>query len=434
MRQVVFLCFLLIESFWCHENGPHSEILQWWKDISVQRPIDCHLENSCSKSASITTRKCREWEPSNHVIKHGKIINGQLQGLVDITFGLKPKKGGKSSICLDVQPFFGERILHLSATFKNGLLQGPAKIKTDHGKTYMSDFANGRPCGIVRVWNDKSELVEVFHSATVSMKWSLEKSKYLLFQGLPTEKSLMVPLNVSELIYAGHLHPTVKTLYEVESVNVMIGRNNCILHPDWKSSRKMSWDLYMPEGLKMPHFAAEKDLCEQLNLKNIGDAKKQYLEVHDFLTKTKSEHGLIKVLNYLKPVESPVDHEKVKLPFMSKVEVIDDKTAKMSIWNGPVQSWTADFSSRDENGALHGYCGFSIGDRFFNKTGYYGQLKWSIESFSGRFIHGQLDGVVLMNTWFGGKIFATFKNGVMHGPVASYGQFPLLDIEVVMSN
>ena len=48
-------------------------------------------------------------------------------------------------------------------------------------------------------------------------------------------------------------------------------------------------------------------------------------------------------------------------------------------------------------------------------------LQWTPFYIKGKFVHGNLEGPVRIVTTNNNIIFATFKNGVMHGPVVSYG-------------
>ena len=58
-------------------------------------------------------------------------------------------------------------------------------------------------------------------------------------------------------------------------------------------------------------------------------------------------------------------------------------------------------------------------------------LKWSLKYISGRFENGKLEGSTLLVTWRGLILYATFKNGELHGPMHSYGRKLLFDFEVL---
>ena len=57
-------------------------------------------------------------------------------------------------------------------------------------------------------------------------------------------------------------------------------------------------------------------------------------------------------------------------------------------------------------------------------------LDWSPKLISGIFNHGNLDGVVNIQTWRGQPGYLTLRNGVIHGPAYFHGQVPILDMEV----
>ena len=51
-----------------------------------------------------------------------------------------------------------------------------------------------------------------------------------------------------------------------------------------------------------------------------------------------------------------------------------------------------------------------------------------------RFHHGLLNGIVGFITWQQQFVFATFKNGIMHGPTIVYGIVPILNPTVSYSS
>ena len=102
----------------------------------------------------------------------------------------------------------------------------------------------------------------------------------------------------------------------------------------------------------------------------------------------------------------------------------------MSIWNGPITTWDIEALTIDENLQPHGACNLftsNFGLEHMNKTGKHDFLNWSIKTISGRFHHGLLNGIVGFITWQQQFVFATFKNGIMHGPTIVYGIVPILN-------
>ena len=133
-------------------------------------------------------------------------------------------------------------------------------------------------------------------------------------------------------------------------------------------------------------------------------------------------------LFYMAPETSQIEPEKVRQPFISNLVVDSAKrpTVNMSIWNGPIHTWNADYFTIDESMKLHGSAILNLPIDQFNDTGRHEFLNWSLKSISGTFNHGILNGIACMITWQGQKIWATFKDGILHGPAFQYGVVPIL--------
>ena len=156
----------------------------------------------------------------------------------------------------------------------------------------------------------------------------------------------------------------------------------------------------------------------------------EYILEEAFMKSSSSE-----VLTYLKPEESKMNPNRVKQAFMKVTSIYEQNGqfhANISHWNGDVLPWQAHVFSLDLQGQLHGSCTFVLPVEHYNSTGTHAFLNWSIKLFSGNFIHGKLNGIVILVTWNSAIIHATFKDGELHGPAFAYGRIPVLDIEVLI--
>ena len=164
-----------------------------------------------------------------------------------------------------------------------------------------------------------------------------------------------------------------------------------------------------------------------------GESGNQFFEWEQSLDNSYKKLEPYEVLSSLKPEESDVDHFKVKQKFLIIDSIYGQSTgtlfAKISHWGGASIPWKF-WGSLDGKGLLHGSCTFELPQDFYNKTGTHEFLDWSISFFSGNFHHGKLNGVVTLKTWNGGNIFATFKDGEMHGPAFGFGRIPIFDLAV----
>ena len=158
--------------------------------------------------------------------------------------------------------------------------------------------------------------------------------------------------------------------------------------------------------------------------------------MRNYLFYTGSHGGFLNLFQ-MKNETSQIEPEKVRQPFISglKIEslIIDSIytiVAKMSIWNGPEHYWNVGHLSIDEKQQPHGHCVFNLPKEHLNDTGKHEFLNWSIKSISGKFNHGKLNGIANLITWQGQKIWATFKEGILHGPAFQYGVTAILDMPV----
>ena len=178
------------------------------------------------------------------------------------------------------------------------------------------------------------------------------------------------------------------------------------------------------------HRYLEKPLCHKE-----GNLEEQFMSFEDILQEAYMKASPSEVLTYLKPEESKMDPKRVKQSFMDVKSIYEENGifyANISLWNGDVLPWQGHVFSLDLQGHLHGTCTFVLPSEHYNSTGTHDFLNWSIKLFSGNFIHGKLNGIVILVTWNAANIYATFKDGELHGPTFAYGRIPVFDIEVLI--
>ena len=86
--------------------------------------------------------------------------------------------------------------------------------------------------------------------------------------------------------------------------------------------------------------------------------------------------------------------------------------------------------SVDSEGKLHGVCVFNLIDKHINQTVTHEFFHWSFKFISGMFVHGHIEGLVLLSTWQGTDMYANIVNGVLHGPAFANLRQPVFDIWV----
>ena len=185
----------------------------------------------------------------------------------------------------------------------------------------------------------------------------------------------------------------------------------------------------------------DQPMCQFTMKKNTKNVGEQLIIWENFLENilTHINNGY-RVLRYVNPEDSEIDHLKVKDKFMTLKGIYNSHEnkifAKISHWNGKFLLWEALQISVNTNGQLHGICSFQLSIPDYNKPGTHPFLNWSLKYFSGRFVNGNLQGVGVLETAQNSVLFVTFKDGELHGPAYGHGQSPIYadDYQVCVSS
>ena len=209
----------------------------------------------------------------------------------------------------------------------------------------------------------------------------------------------------------------------------------CMLQLNWKEVEKLDYELFFYDNdtAKIP-LKKFNPLCKT-NQPNNGTPEEKFTAFIDTL---KGYGGLnaqrmYEVLKYFTPETLPLEPEKVKQTFMTNVTFTtnwDGIYAQISHFGGNSVPWLGKQVSFDTNGQLHGFCSFELVRSFYNTTGKHDFLDWSPKYFTGEFVHGKLQGLVYLKTWRGVSIYASFKDGELHGPAFALGQKFIYNHEV----
>ena len=344
-------------------------------------------------------------------------------------------------------------VTELVGTFKNGTLSGIGKVKFENNMTLISNFENGVPMGIRRLWDNGNltafKYTEGHSLLSKSKCWKyFEKyqRKFLIFTDCSFIKdgdddfSILVPLNVTEEILVGKVDLKAGNVEDVYSAEIHITskKDECILILDWTLSEQKDFriSLFKKDADIPINEYRTKPMC---HINQTENAKPEdQLLAWEFFTAEKFENDVtnraFEVLSYVKPETSTLDIKKVKNSFLSNVTIFIENEkiyANMSHWQGPILKWVPEMFSMDKDGLIHGVCNFDLTRADdMNKTGSPDFIDWKIKFFSGRFVHGKLQGLVVMMTWDGAIIFSTFKDGELHGPAFALGRIPIYDIGV----
>ena len=450
------LILLFLSLFGTTICDPQDEVLQFWKDMSVQKPIKCTLnpnfDSELPKIAQkfihdnfkvliIETRVCKESEHPNYKLKGIiQILNGKLEGtgklsFIDKTSALYEEKFDK--ICIDRRKFDGYIPQEIIGTFKNGVLVGTVKLKLDGGEVIITNFDQGYPKGLIRTWDKNGVLTDLYykdiHRIPRGYSWKLE-NKFLVYHDNSFVKgdeellSVAIPMNKSSEVLVGSYNSAVGTLENVHGANFeVVSNKNCIIELTWKPIEKKNFVYFFKTDIKVYHEPA----CEGNGANIETNPELQFKSWVKYLTSYHNiTNGAALIPNHFKPELSPVHGSKLLTNLVTWSNEFNNY-ANFSIWNGPIHQWSMPLFSIDKDGYLHGNVGFSlVGYDNLGKTGSPGFLDWSPKYFYVKFNHGLPNGQLYIGTWKGQHIFTTVQDGVLHGPVYVLGQVSIMEMEV----
>ena len=141
-KHWIFTLLLVIQLGSDAKNDAKEEILHWWNRISVQTPIKCETNPEFFKEFPAVAKQylIDRWSPlvisqpcsstqGGHLHRckfKGEIVNGQFEGPGKLR--VVSKGNSDMHCCIARNSYNGLDVQEAVGTFKNGILEGPAKI------------------------------------------------------------------------------------------------------------------------------------------------------------------------------------------------------------------------------------------------------------------------------------------------------------------
>ena len=348
-------------------------------------------------------------------------------------FRINPAVQPPSDVCLKLGLASVKEVV---GTFKNGTLEGVAKITYLDGHKSIANFKNGVYYGHRRDWNSNGTLVQVTYYNQFHMSPSWRRyGNYLVFSdttkikfedGNKNAVDFVFDISTSKSYVGTLINPlqderVLLDIHKVELVEDSINTKSCLPRPDWKIKSKTDYILLLKYDKKI-NLRQQKTCSSVFNGKN-KDIESVFYSWYDrrYLL-PEDEYGFLNLWK-VKQEPSPVDLDKVKIPFISNIQLVDFEYQifNLTLFNGQPSGFRMLEGSVDQNLKLHGSCILVSLEMKSGLVGTHPMLHWTPLEISGIFINGILEGPVRITTTNNNIIFATFRNGVMHGPVFSYG-------------
>ena len=326
--------------------------------------------------------------------------------------------------------------------FQNGSLTGNAKLTFKNGEKIIVGLKNGVFYGLFRQWdaNGVLNLVNFYNQFIISHSWK-RIGNFLIF----TNEARIKPSKVKELDFVVDLNTKksyvgfnnqVFLLLENVLEAEMVGfeqTDSCLPKPEWIAKKRLDFTLNLLNGQELR--SETTGFCPSFTK---GSNVEQDFE--SFRNVIKPTNQTYFKLWQMRPIETSLDLSKVKTEFISNVTLVDFKQNQqifnMSVFNGEPMNFVLETGSLDENMNFHGYCNLIANVTFEwqrKRIGKHPFLKWQPMEIRGHFVNGRLHGPAFIRTVKSNDILATFKNGVIHGPILATGLTLIMHEEYLVS-
>ena len=454
-------------------NEIKSSISKWWKRNNVPEYLECKYTPQSAYSnklfdmisaPEIKSYPCTGDDSSPHYYFDGTTKDNVLEGKGKLVFISdnefsslsnsdkiveKVLKSKIANICFKAHDIYGRDIKEVDGAFKDGILHGPATITYRDNAISISNFIKGKASGFRRDFDTKKSLID---AGAYELGWKAGYHWILRFGHLMYQNREMIDDNASPVLVfpiadtgmledpiAGDYFPHSAALQNIRKVQLdtsLTSESDCLLHLKYElldnenytyslSSRK-KYPLYGQEGYN-PLYNVTCDYASPFftlrkKMDNFFNCIKMFLD-----TKTTGDYfgasAALEVLWQLKPESSKVNAENSTKLISDVIVNTDTKTATAVVLGSPPLNLvfeTGDIKV-DKDLLLNGFNDLSILTGHQQLIPRDKALGWTPIRIIGNFIHGELNGIVLLKTNVSTSVWATVKNGILHGPCVISG-------------
>ena len=444
-------------------------ISEWWNKISDQKAHECKNSHISLPKLKILNQMPRGiirsytcengTSPSRYIFKRWKsedIGYPDGKGKLKMVLNSKWKSWTRSlqteletlNICYEFMNYKGMKVGEVLGTFRNGLLNGMAKIKWEDNSTSISRFYNGRLHGFHRTWDSKENLVHagVYHKGfAMGFHWHVE-NRHLVYSDTSVinheDRSITVLFSLLSNgslgdPFAGELLPHINSLENAQHVlltGLISNKTECVMKIEYnrKEGETFRYTIEYNEKISIS-IHDDSPFCDRnadkVFTNNASHGLRRFFNHVDNLIYRTSEnnqerYGGYQVLWYLKPyLKGPDKKRSIKLISNVTYNYETKQSTAVVLGSKPLR---IQFHSIivDKHQRLNGYCDISIHkeDRAFvpqDKT-----LKWPPYRVKGMFTHGELHGIAVVYTDTLSYGWVTVKRNVLHGPCVFHGILP----------
>ncbi len=204
--------------------------------------------------------------------------------------------------------------------------------------------------------------------------------------------------------------------YKVKSIE------DCLAEIEILKAENQSWIMDLNNGARV-EGPAENCKNGQTKSSSLDDIFNTWLQT--MVTAYGADQGY-KIL--LQSPELPFEEEQNSELVLSNLKLTnaDSFILEASVWGTTKKPSMLKLAKGqlDTNGLPHGQCILEV---HTEPDGHY-LLNWKPIKIKGRFVHGKLEGIARITLVQNSLLWATFHQGVLHGPAFAFGLYPVYEV------
>ena len=459
-----------------------STIMKWWRKNNVTKPIECKYKNAKNyhenefvkfiSRPEIKSFPCSAHDTSTRYYFKGMInerfIEGDLEGKGRLVFISDSQWSNLShldskrkmvmamkrlNICFKAHDHQGREIKEIIGTFKNGSIHGLTKVTYTDNSFHIGHYKNGKAQGYGRTFDSDNNLRDVggyYGGWETKYHWRYRFGHILYQNGemignnvsptivfaIATDGTLTNPIAGDYSHYSG----TLQHIKRVQLIKVLSSESRCMLDIKYKLSNAENYTYSLSTKKKYSLFGHNDfhALCNKTKRFDAGNAPKKLKSWISYITDLLDPRSMQYVIGVSRAPEIlwQLSPELEQLNVAKSIRLISDvslctetKSMKARVFGSrPVNILFANGHIKlNPQLQVHGFNDIKISADHQQYVPKDETLGWSPTRIAGHFSNGVLNGIALITTNTSTDVWATLKNGILHGPCVIYGISYILD-------
>lgn len=308
-----------------------------------------------------------------------------------------------------------------------------AKLRLVNNNTVIGRYYRGVPHGLRRTFGTNGNLIRIQNydnGYKVGYSWRYDHGNTLIFakkDQLDAGEAAAALFIVNRTLVATgrheqHVH-VLEDLAAATITQVQVPEKECMILDSisWQAGRKLPFRFWMKLNMTFPTTYEEQDYCRseykppQLRLFSLEQDRH-----------TRFLFGAQYPLYYMRLETSETDEKTAGSKLIGNPISVD---LKSSLFSADILGQPRNVRSErfflDNRGRLHGIQLLTLLDESLPDVPWHSR-NVSLAGIEGRFVHGELQGLVKLFLVGGIQAYAEVRNGWLHGGLISHGQRPII--------